>query len=68
MAVVEAGLSTLGVKVGYALGDSTKPSAFKWLERCNAIGGIELSSETIDASALEDTASRYVQGKLAFAI
>lgn len=63
MAVVEAGLSSLGVKVGYALGTTTKPTAFEWLERCNAIGGIELTTETIDASALEDTVSRYVQGR-----
>lgn len=63
MAVVEAGLSTLGVKVGYALGTSTKPTAFTWLERCNAIGGIELTAETIDASALEDASTRSVQGR-----
>lgn len=63
MAVVEAGLSSLGIKLGYALGTTTKPTAFTWLERCNAIGGIELSTETIDASALEDYVSRYVQGR-----
>lgn len=63
MAVVEAGLSTLGIKVGYALGTTSKPASFKWLERCNAIGGIELSTETIDASALEDKVSRYVKGR-----
>lgn len=64
MAVVQAGLSSLGVKVGYALGTTTKPSAFEWLERCNAIGGIELTSETIDASALEDASERSVAGRL----
>ena len=64
MAVVQAGLSSLGVKVGYAIGTTTKPSAFTWLERCNAISGIELTSETIDASALEDASERSVAGRL----
>ena len=60
----EAGISALGVKIGYATGASdTKPSTFKWLERCNSIGGISLSTEQIDASALEDKISRYVQGR-----
>ena len=65
MAVQEAGLSTLGVKVGYACETvaGTKPAAFTWLERCNAIAGIELTTEKIDASALEDYISRYVAGR-----
>ncbi|MBQ0111769.1 MAG: hypothetical protein KBT03_01445 [Bacteroidales bacterium] len=65
MAVAEAGISTLGVKLGYAPETSkgVKPSSFTWLERCNSIGGIELSTEQIDASALEDEISRYVQGR-----
>lgn len=65
MAVQQAGLSTLGVKFGYAVETTagTKPTAFKWLERCNSISGIELSTETIDASALEDLVTRYVPGR-----
>lgn len=50
MAVQTPGLSTLGVKFGYAV-ESTpgvKPAAFTWLERCNNISGIELTTEQID--------------------
>lgn len=65
MAVQEAGLSTLGVKFGYAVETTagTKPASFSWLERCNSISGIELPIETIDASALEDYVTRYVAGR-----
>lgn len=62
---VEAGISTLGVKFGYGVEETAgiKPAAFKQLERCNAIGGISLETEQIDASALEDAISRYVAGR-----
>lgn len=65
MAVQIAGLSTLGVKFGYAVETvaGTKPAAFTQLERCNSISGIELSTETIDASALEDLTTKYVPGR-----
>lgn len=65
MAVQEAGLSTLGVKFGYAVETTagTKPAAFTWLERCNSISGIALPVETIDASALEDYVTRYIAGR-----
>ncbi len=65
MAVVQPGLSTLGVKFGYAVETvkNTKPSSFTWLERCNAIDGITLETAQIDASALEDYISRYVAGR-----
>ncbi len=60
----EAGISTLGVKLGYGIGTVTDaPDEFKWLERANSIGGISLSTEQIDASALEDLVSKYVQGR-----
>lgn len=62
MAVTLAGISTLGVQVGYAVG-STKPNSLVELERCNSIGGIELSTEQIDASALIDAVSRYIAGR-----
>ena len=60
-----AGISTLGVKFGYAAETTanTKPAAFTQLERCNSIGGIALNAEQIDASALEDYVSRYVAGR-----
>lgn len=57
-------LTTIGVKVGYAVETTagTKPAAFTWLERCKAIGGIDLSTDTIDVTALEDTIKKYAQG------
>lgn len=59
------GISTLGVKFGYAVETTSgvKPTAFKWLPRCNDIGEITLETETIDASALEDYQSRYISGR-----
>lgn len=62
MATSVAGISTLGVKFGYAVG-SAMPTEFTQLERCNSIGGISLDTEQIDASALEDEISRYVAGR-----
>jgi hypothetical protein len=60
----EAGISTLGVKLGYGIGSvDTAPTSFEWLERVNSIGGISLETEQIDASALEDYVSKYVQGR-----
>lgn len=60
-----AGISTLGVTFGYGTeatpGD--KPTAFKVLTRINSIGGITIENEQIDASALEDLVSRYIQGR-----
>ena len=60
-----AGTSTLGVLGGYGLETTagTKPTAFTLLTRLNAIGGINLDVEQIDASALEDMVSRYIQGR-----
>ena len=57
-----AGLSTLGVKFGYAAG-TTQPNAFTELTRINSIGGISLSTEAIDASALTDDTTRRVAGR-----
>ncbi len=60
-----ADLSTIGVKIGYAitLTNGTKPTAFTWLERCRSIGGIALSQETIDVTALEDYIMKYAEGR-----
>lgn len=57
-------LTTIGVKLGYAVETEKgkKPTAFKWLKRCRNIGGIELSTEKIDVSALEDAIKQYAQG------
>lgn len=60
----QAGISTLGVKFGYGVGTlAQKPTSFTQLERVNSIGGISLSTEQIDASALEDMTSKYVAGR-----
>ena len=60
-----AGISTLGVTFGYGVETTagTKPTDFTQLERINSIGGITIENEQIDASALEDVVSRYVQGR-----
>lgn len=65
MAVNEAGISSLGVRLGYATETTAgaKPQSFIWLERANSIGGISLETEQIDASALEDEISRYISGR-----
>ena len=59
------GLSTLGVTFGYGVETTagTKPASFTQLDRINSIGGISLSTEQIDASALEDYQTKYVAGR-----
>ena len=59
------GLSTLGITFGYGVETTagTKPSAFTQLDRINNIGGISMDVEQIDASALEDTQTKYVAGR-----
>lgn len=65
MAATIAGLSSLGITFGYGVEDTagTKPDTFTQLDRINAIGGITIENEQIDASALEDLVSRYIQGR-----
>ena len=65
MAATVMGLSTLGVTFGYGCESSAgvKPSSFTQLDRINNIGGIALSTEQIDASALEDYQTKYVAGR-----
>lgn len=62
MAVTEAGLSTLGITFGYAIG-STKPASFTQLERIVSIGEASVENETIDVSCLEDYVSKFVRGR-----
>lgn len=64
-AITDAGLTTLEVKLGYALEATagTKPAAFTWLERCDNIGGVSLSTNQIDVSAIEDLVTRYKKGR-----
>ena len=60
-----AGISTLGVTFGYGVESTAgiKPAAFTVLTRINNIAGITIENEQIDASALEDLVSRYIQGR-----
>lgn len=60
-----AGVSTLGITFGYGTETTanTKPATFTELTRINAIGGISIDSEQIDASALVDEVSRYIRGR-----
>ena len=53
------------MRLGYGVetGDGAKPSTFIWLPRANNIGGIDLTTETIDASALEDMIERAIAGR-----
>ena len=60
-----AGLSTLGITFGYGTEATAgqKPASFTQLHRINALGGITIEPEKIDASAIEDFATRYVKGR-----
>jgi hypothetical protein len=58
------GTSTVGILLGFASYDgATAPSAYTLLTRINAIGGINLTTEQIDASALEDKISKFIKGR-----
>ena len=65
MAATIMGLSTLGITFGYGSETTagTKPASFTQLDRINSIGGISMDVEQIDASALEDTQTKYVAGR-----
>jgi len=65
MSATVMGLSTLGITFGYGVETSagTKPASFTQLNRINNIGGISMDVEQIDASALEDTQTKYVAGR-----
>lgn len=58
-------LTTLGVTFGYGIETTAgaKPTKFTQLELASSIGGIELSTEQIDVSALEDYITHYAAGR-----
>ena len=60
-----ARLTTLGVTFGYGIETTAgqKPSTFTQLEEASSIGGISLSTEQIDVSALEDFITHYAAGR-----
>ena len=65
MSTTISGISTLGVILSYGVETTsgTKPATFVQLPRVNSISGIELDTETIDASALEDFQERTIAGR-----
>lgn len=60
-----AGVSTLGVTFGFGTESTagTKPGTFTELTRINAIGGITLENQTIDASALTSLVTETIAGR-----
>lgn len=62
---MEAGVSTLGVTLSYGVEDTagTKPATFIKLNRINDIAEVTVEPERIDASALEDTETKYTPGR-----
>lgn len=60
-----AGVSTLGVTFGYGTESTagTKPATFTELSRINALGGITVENQTIDASALVDLVTKNIAGR-----
>lgn len=60
-----SGVSTLGITLSYGIEtvSGQKPATFITLPRVNSISGIELDTETIDSSALEDYQERNVAGR-----
>ena len=60
-----SGVSTLGMELGMGTfaSEDALAGAFTKMGRINAIGGIELDQESIDASAIVDKVSQYVEGK-----
>lgn len=59
------GISTIGITVHYGIETSPgiEPTNWNQLTRINAIAGINVEVETIDASALEDEIEKAVAGR-----
>lgn len=60
------GVSSLQMELGmgaWSSSDTGPANAFTKMGRINSIGGIELSQENIDASAISDNVSQYVAGR-----
>lgn len=59
------GVSTLGVTFGFGIETTAgvQPTTFTALNRINQIGSINIETETIDASALEDVVESAVAGR-----
>ena len=57
-------LSTIGVIFGWAVETKAgeKPAAFKEIEECTNIGGVETKSDKLDATPLKAKKKQYVKG------
>ncbi|MCR5753297.1 MAG: hypothetical protein K6G30_00600 [Acetatifactor sp.] len=57
-------LSTIGVIFGWGVETTAgqKPASFKEIEDCISIGGVELTSEKLDATPLKAKKKKYVKG------
>ena len=61
-----SGFSTLGMELAmgaYSASSTSLPTAFTKMGRINSIGGITLSQESIDSSAISDLVSQSVEGR-----
>ncbi len=65
--MAQAGVSTNGITFSYGIGgnskEGAKPTEMTLLDRINTIGGISITDEVIDASALEDLLTRNIKGR-----
>lgn len=57
-------LSTIGVKFGWAVEKTAgeKPTAFKWIKRCNKIAGLNITKDKLDTTCFEDKIKTYIAG------
>ena len=61
--MAEQALSTIGVIFGWALGTlTTAPTAWKEIEECTNIGGVEVTKEKLDATPLKSKRKKYTGG------
>lgn len=60
----ETALSTIGIIFGWAVETEAgqKPTAFKEIEECIEIGGIDLTADKLDATPLKSTKKKYIKG------
>ena len=57
-------LSTIGVKFGWTVETTPGeiPTAFKWIQRCSKIGGLNVTREKIHTTCFEDKIKQYIAG------
>lgn len=60
----EVALSTIGVVFGWGVETTKgeKPTSFKEIEECISIGGVEVTSDKLDATPLNSTKKKYIKG------